>query len=119
MKSATIAGIACVGAVVLAFSAQPLANGPAVTATAEEIAQALRGKICTSRVGATFAFGLEGRYTYDGLWQNGGQYTIGDGVVTVTFDSGLRRSFAISWHDNIIYMEQTALRCRTPVPVQS
>lgn len=113
MKRSTFAGIAGVGAAVLAFSsAQLRADAPAFAATAEEIAQALRGKVCTTRVGASFTFGAEGQYAYDGLWKNGGQYVIGEGIVTITLDSGLERSFAISRHDDVFYMEQTALRCR-------
>ena len=115
MRSSTVAGVAGVTAIVVAISAvQPLAHAPPVAVNAEEITQALRGKICTTRVGATFTFGPDGRYAYDGLWKNGGQYEIGDGVVTVTLDSGLERSFAISRHANVFYMENTPLYCRAP-----
>ena len=120
MRSADIAGFAGAAAIVLAiFGTQTLADAPAVTASAEEIAQVLRGKVCTTRAGATFTFGPDGRYAYDGLWQNGGEYVIADGIVTVTFDSGLRRSFAISRHGNVFFMEETRLYCRTPAPAQS
>lgn len=120
MRSTTLAGIAALSAVVLAFPAtNSRADGPAVAANAEEIAQALRGKTCTSRVGATFMFGHDGRYAYDGLWKNGGVYVIGQGFVTVTLDSGLERSFAISRHGEVFYMEETALRCRGGKPLQS
>lgn len=117
MRSTMIAGIA---AVALAVSTTTcLADGPAVAANADEIAQALRGKICTTTVGAKFAFGLDGRYLYDGLWRNGGAYVIGHGVVTVTSDSGLERSFAMSRHGDALYIEETRLHCRPVGPPRS
>lgn len=120
MKSTTLAGIAALSAAVLAFPATHVrADGPAIAASAQEIAQALRGRVCTSKMGATFAFGLDGRYTYDGLWKRGGAYVIGDGIVTITFDIGLVRAFAISRHGDVFYMEETALRCPDAKPRQA
>lgn len=115
-----IAGFAGAAAIVLTtFVTQSLANTPAVMAHAEEITQALSGKVCVTRAGATFMFSPDGRYEYEGLWKNGGQYEIGDGIVTVMFDSGLGRSFTISRHDKVFYMEETVLYCRQPAPPQS
>jgi hypothetical protein len=120
MTPIAVAGIAAACVAVLACPGAPaLAHGPAVAANAEEIGRALKGKTCTTRAGATFTFGLDGRYTYDGLWKNGGRYVIGEGSVTVTFDSGLERAFAISRHDDVFYMEETALRCRRSAPLQA
>lgn len=112
MKRVVIAGAAGLVALILAMPVvRPLANAPVVAATAEEIARALRGKVCTTRTGATFSFGLLGDYAYDGLWKSGGSYVIGEGVVTVMLDSGLERSFAIAWHGDVLYIEGTVLRC--------
>lgn len=117
MRKASIASGAGVTAMMLVFSvAQPVADAPAVAASAEEINQALRGKTCTTRMGATFTFGLDGTYAYDGLWKNGGAYAIGEGFVTITLDNGLRRSFAISRHGKVLYIEETALSCSTSEP---
>lgn len=119
MRSTKLAGIAALSAVVLAFPGpNSRADGPAAAANAEEITQALRGKTCTTRIGATFTFGHDGRYAYDGLWKNGGVYVIGQGAVIVTLDSGLERSFAISRHGDVFYIEETALRCRGGKPLQ-
>lgn len=120
MRGSVLAGVAGATAIVLAISAQQcLADAPAVAANAKEIAEALRGKICTTRVGAKFAFGLEGLYVYEGLWKQRGAYAIGDGAVTVTLDSGLERSFAISRHGSAYYIEQTQLNCRLIEPIES
>jgi len=77
----------------------------------EEIAQAVRGKLCTTHAGARFAFGVDGSFAYDGLWQSSGSYIVTQNSVVVTFDSGLRRSFAISKRDGSLYMEQTRVTC--------
>ena len=76
-------------------------------------------QVCVTRAGATFMFSPDGRYEYEGLWKNGGQYEIGEGIVTVMFDSGLGRSFAISRHEKVFYMEETVLYCRQPEPLRS
>ncbi|QRM34660.1 hypothetical protein [Microvirga sp. VF16] len=78
---------------------------------ADEITRALRGKVCTSRVGATFAFANDGHYAYDGLWTDHGTYSVHDGAVTVLLDSGLERDFAISRRGGVLYMEETAVSC--------
>lgn len=120
MRSADIASFAGAAVIVLATFVTPsLASAPAVVAQAEEITQALSGKVCVTRAGATFVFSPDGRYEYEGLWKNGGQYEIGNGIVTVMFDSGLGRSFAISRHDKVFYMEETVLYCRQPEPPRS
>ena len=36
---------------------------------AQEITQAVHGKLCTTPGGARFAFGADGHFAYDGLWQ--------------------------------------------------
>ncbi|MPZ33999.1 MAG: hypothetical protein GEV13_23925 [Rhodospirillales bacterium] len=120
MRNAVIAALGGATAIVLAISVTPLlAHMPSVPASAEEITQALRGKICTTAAGATYTFGPDGRYGYKGLWKKRGQYEIGDGAITVKLDNGLERSFAISIHGNVFYMEQTALFCGPPEPVEA
>lgn len=120
MRSTTLAGIAALSAVVLAYPATiARADGPSVAVDAEGITQALRGKMCTSRVGSTFTFDLEGRYTYNGPWKNGGEYVIGEGIVTITFDNGLKRDIAVSRHGDLLYLDETALRCPGPKPLQT
>jgi hypothetical protein len=78
---------------------------------ADEITRALRGKTCTSRVGATFAFTKDGHYAYDGLWTDHGHYSVQSGAVTILLDSGLEKAFAISRRGGILYMEETAVSC--------
>lgn len=85
----------------------PISGRPA----AVEAAVLLKGKICRSRTGASFSFGADGRYAYDGLWQSTGRYELGERSVTVTFDSGLRRAFALSTRDGVIHLEETAVSC--------
>lgn len=120
MGKATLAGSAGLTAMIFVLTvlpvAQPLADAPAVAANADEINRALRGKACTTRMGATFTFGLDGSYAYVGLWESNGAYAIGDGTVTVTLDNGLARSFAISRHGKVLYIEETALSCPTLEP---
>lgn len=79
--------------------------------SAQEIASALAGKICTTGAGATFTFGRDGRFAYDGLWQSSGSYVVASDAVVVTFDSGLRRAFAVTIRDGALYMEETRLSC--------
>jgi hypothetical protein len=62
-------------------------------------------------MGAKFAFGDDGQYSYEGLWKNGGHYTVGAGAITVTLNNGLERSFVISRKGNVFFTEQTALSC--------
>ncbi|WP_187640397.1 hypothetical protein [Bosea sp. F3-2] len=76
-----------------------------------DVSSAIKGKTCRTKAGATFAFATNGRYTYDGLWQNTGRYTIRDHAVIVTFDSGLERAFALSVRDGVLYLEDTAVWC--------
>lgn len=78
---------------------------------ASEITRVLKGKVCTSRAGATFAFGKDGHYAYDGLWTDHGHYRIHDGAVTIMLDSGLEKSFAISRRNGVLFMEDTAVAC--------
>ncbi|MGX5733258.1 hypothetical protein [Bosea thiooxidans] len=78
---------------------------------AREITQAVHGKLCTTPGGARFAFGADGRFAYDGLWQSSGSYVITGRSVVVTFDNGLRRAFAISFRDGVLYMEETRVSC--------
>lgn len=81
--------------------------------SAQEIASAISGMICTADGGARFVFGSDDRFAYDGLWQSRGSYTVSSNAVFVTFDSGLRRAFAISIRDGALYMEQTRVSCAT------
>lgn len=87
--------------------AHPISGRPA----AIEAAVVLKGKICRSRSGASFTFGADGRYAYDGLWQSAGRYELGERSITVTFDSGLRRAFALSTRGGVLYLEETAVSC--------
>jgi hypothetical protein len=96
-----------------AAPAQPASgSGPLA---ANEITHTLRGKVCTSRVGATFAFTKDGHYAYDGLWTDHGHYSIQDGAVTILLDSGIEKYFAISRRGGILYMEDTAVSCGTNI----
>lgn len=109
MKTFHLAGACCI-ALAIAFGSASVhaAHAPL---SADEIALAIKGAICTTKAGARFTFSGDGHYTYDGLWQSRGHYTIGHGMITVTFDSGLERSFAMSRRDGVLYMEQTGLSC--------
>lgn len=120
MRSTVIAALGGATAIVWAAAATPpLAHMPAVAADAEEIARAFRGKICTTAAGATFTFDQDGRYGYRGLWKSSGRYEVGDGFITVTLDNGLERSFAISIHGDVFYMEDTALYCGPQEPAKA
>lgn len=112
MNSARFAAVLVGFSLTIATSAGPTEAHTASTAlSAGEVALAIKGKICTTKTGAKFSFSMDGSYIYDGLWHNDGIYTIDPGTITVTFSSGLRRSFAISIKDGVYYMEQTALSC--------
>jgi hypothetical protein len=97
---------------IVAASADIAQARPAVLSlSAQEITSAISGKVCTTGGGARFAFGSDGRFEYDGLWQSSGRYIVSSNTVVVTFDSGLRRAFAISIRDGALYMEQTRVSC--------
>ncbi|BCB17178.1 hypothetical protein OCUBac02_00720 [Bosea sp. ANAM02] len=76
-----------------------------------EVTSAINGKVCATAGGARFTFQNDGRFSYDGLWQSSGSFTLGENAVVVTFDSGLQRSFGISKRDGALYMEQTRVVC--------
>lgn len=112
MNSVRFAAILVGFSLTIATSAgQTQAHPAGNSLSAGEVALAIKGKICTTKAGAKFSFSMDGSYIYDGLWQNSGSYTIDSGTITVTFDSGLRRAFAIAIRDGVYYMEQTALSC--------
>ena len=112
MNSVRFAAVLVGCPLIIATSVGPTHAHPARTSlSAGEVALAIKGKICTTKTGAKFSFSMDGSYIYDGLWQNSGSYTIDSGTIIVTFDSGLRRAFAISIRDGVYYMEQTALSC--------
>lgn len=112
MRYAPFAGFIGAGMMTLATVTAPaLAHSAKATLSTDEIIQALRGKICVTKAGAKLTFGRDGLYAYDGLWANGGRYSVNDGVITVILDNGLERSFAITRKDDVFYMEQTALSC--------
>lgn len=79
----------------------------------KEIASTINGKVCATAGGAHFTFDNDGHFSYDGLWQSSGNFTLGDNAVVVTFDSGLQRTFEISKRDGALYMEQTRVVCST------
>ena len=96
----------------LALAASPAQPHPVSGRPAAiEAAVVLKGKICRTRTGASFSFGADGRYAYDGLWQSSGRYEVGDRSVIVTFDSGLRRAFALSSRGGVLYLDETAVFC--------
>ena len=77
----------------------------------KEIAGAINGQVCATAGGARFTFDNDGRFSYDGLWQSTGSFTLGDSAIVVTFDSGLQRTFVISRRDGALYLEQTRVVC--------
>jgi hypothetical protein len=87
------------------------AHSPIGTLSAKDISQTVKGKVCTTGAGAKFTFGVDGQYSYEGLWSNAGRYFIKDGAINVVLDSGLERSFVISRKGNVFYMEQTSISC--------
>ncbi len=112
MNSARFAAVLVGCSLTIATSGGPTRAHPAGTSlSVGEVALAIKGKICTTRTGAKFSFSMDGSYIYDGLWQSNGSYTIDVDTITVTFSSGLRRTFAFSIRDGVYYMEQTALSC--------
>ncbi|WP_119419750.1 hypothetical protein [Desertibaculum subflavum] len=112
MRHARFAQSAAVGIATLAIAmTQARAHSPGGPMASEEITGALKGMVCTSHAGARFAFTGDGHYAYDGLWKNGGHYSISRGAVTVSFNSGLERSYSISRRGDVLYMENTAVVC--------
>jgi hypothetical protein len=112
MRNAPFAGLMGMAAVaVVASTTQAEVRPTGDPIRAIEITRALKGKVCKSRVGATFAFGKDGHYSYNGLWTDHGHYSIHDGAVTILLDSGLERDFAISRRKGILFMEGTAVSC--------
>lgn len=91
--------------------------GPAVAhrgnmaLSVKDITSAINGKVCATAAGARFTFENDGRFSYDGLWQSSGSFTLGASAVVVTFDSGLQRAFEISKRGGELYMEQTRVVC--------
>ncbi|SEE38057.1 hypothetical protein SAMN05519104_5942 [Rhizobiales bacterium GAS188] len=114
MKYARISCFAGTVALTLAVPVgHALAHSKPASMSAAEITQVVKGKICSTKGGAEFSFGSDGRYGYDGLWKDEGSYAVNRGTITVTSESGLERSFAISKKGGAFYMEQTALTCET------
>lgn len=99
------------GGIAAALCGQAAAHPSLPRLTADEIGRHLTGKTCTTNAGAKFTFGLDGHYSYDGLWRSAGRYSIGNGTVTVLLDSGLERSFAVSRKGNVYYLEDTSVSC--------
>jgi len=87
------------------------AHSTGLPLSAQEITTAINGKVCSTGGGAKFAFGNDGRFSYDGLWQSSGSYIVTSNAIVVTFDSGLRRAFVISIRDGSLYMEKTRVSC--------
>jgi len=88
-----------------------LAHTMASSLGAMDIAKAIKGRICVAKSGARFSFGADGAYRYDGLWQSSGTYTINPGSITITFESGLSRDFAIAVRDGAFIIEETVIFC--------
>jgi len=115
MRSAPCAGLMGALAVTLIPTPAPAqATSEGGPLAAKEIMHVLRGKVCTSRVGATFAFTKDGHYAYDGLWTDHGHYSVHSGAVTILLDSGIEKTFAISRRGGVLYMEETAVSCAGP-----
>jgi len=112
MTSPSLAGLAGAATLTLAITMDPtLGHSSDNVISADEIVQILKGKTCMTKGGAKFTFTRDGHYAYEGLWTSGGHYSIGDGVVTVLFDSGLARNFTMSKQGGVIYMERTVISC--------
>jgi hypothetical protein len=95
----------------LAQPAPAVAHRANLSLGLREITSAINGKVCATAGGARFTFQNDGRFSYNGLWQSSGSFTLGENAVVVTFDSGLQRSFGISKRDGDLYMEQTRVVC--------
>jgi hypothetical protein len=102
----------------LSFIGSVQAQSPNNLVPAADVAAALKGKVCTTKSGATFTFTKDGHYTYDGMWTDTGHYSVHDSAVTILLDSGLEKDFVISRRDGVLYMEQTAVRCIAPREVR-
>lgn len=100
----------CILALVAQFGKSLAHQLPGAT-SATEIAQAIRGKICTTPSGARFSFGRNGEYVYDGLWKSDGHYAIHPDVITITLHSGLERSFVVSSRTGTLFFENTSVTC--------
>lgn len=90
---------------------KPIAHQLSGATSATVIAQAVRGRTCTTPSGAKFSFGKDGEYAYDGLWKSDGHYKIHPGVITITLHSGLERSFVISSRAGSLFFENTSVTC--------
>ena len=91
---------------------EALAQSEGPWMNSDQVATALKGKVCTTKGGAKFTFTVDGHYAYAGLgFTHSGHYTFGDGAVSVLLDSGLGRSFTITTKGDRLYMEQTGIRC--------
>lgn len=77
----------------------------------ENVANELKGKLCTTRTGSYLHFAEDGNYAYDGLWRDGGHYVITRNAVIITLNNGLQRSYPISRRDGVLYIGQIALAC--------
>ena len=109
MSHPTIISATCL--LLLAQLAPAVAHRANMSLGVKEITSAINGKVCATAGGARFTFENDGRFSYDGLWQSSGSFTLGDTAVVVTFDSGLQRAFEISKRDGALYMEQTRVVC--------
>ena len=104
------------GAAVLVLTICSAQAGPRPTTpllSSNQVEAALKGMLCTTRAGAKFTFTSDGHYAYSGGlgWEQYGHYWAHEGAVSVLFDSGLGRSFAISAEGDVLYMQETAVRC--------
>lgn len=104
--------ISIVAATVVIAASFAVARPARVSMSARKITLALTGKTCSTRAGAKFTFGRNGRYAYNGLWTSNGRYWVNNDSISVLLDNGLERDFAISTKGGILYMEQTALFCK-------
>ena len=120
MTDVVVRALIGTAALVLAVGApRAVAQSDSRALSADQVAAALKGKVCTTKGGARFTFAPDGHYAYAGLGMtHTGHYRSGEGVVTVLLDSGLGRSFAISSRDSVLYMEQTAVGC-APIAKES
>jgi hypothetical protein len=102
MKSSWLVGAAGTTLLISTASAHP---------SAANVAEELKGKLCTTRSGSYLHFAADGHYGYDGLWRDGGHYAITRDAVTITLKNGLQRAYAIAMRDGVLYMDRVALSC--------
>lgn len=96
---------------VIAFVPAPAVAHMGAVLTVSDIDRVISGQTCETSNHATFKFGADGTYSYEGLWHAVGNYRVKRGLILVTFDSGLERAFSISKVNGDLYIEATKINC--------